>query len=55
MTNINSVPANSPAPNPLSSRGVKRSAIAAFDETIVEDDEREQQKQSYDFYRTDSL
>ncbi len=55
MTNINSVPANSPAPNSLSSRGVKRSATAAFDETIVEEDEREQQKQSYDFYRTDSL
>lgn len=55
MTNINSVPTNSPIPNPPSARGVKRSATIAFDDTIVEDDEREQHKQTYDFYRTDSL
>ena len=48
--NLNFVSANSP-----SSRGVKRTATIAFDETIVDDDEREQHKQTYDFYRTDSL
>jgi hypothetical protein len=61
ITNLNSVPSNSPAANPpassssSSSRGVKRSATVAFDETNAEDDEREQHKQTYDFYRTDSL
>jgi hypothetical protein len=47
---------NSPIPNPSSSsRGVKRSATVAFDDTIFDDDEREQHKQTYDFYRTDTL
>jgi hypothetical protein len=55
ITNLNSVPANSPVQNPTSTRGVKRSVTMAFDETITEDDEREQHKQTYDFYRTDSL
>lgn len=55
MTNINSVSTNSPLPNPPSIRSVKRSATTAFDETNIEDDEREQHKQTYDFYRTDSL
>ncbi len=61
ITNLNSVPPNSPALNPpassssSSSRGVKRPAAVAFDETNAEDDEREQHKQTYDFYRTDSL
>jgi hypothetical protein len=55
ITNVNSVSASSPATNLSSSRGIKRSATMAFDDTIVEDDEREQHKQTYDFYRTDSL
>jgi hypothetical protein len=52
---LNSIPANSPTPNPPSSRGLKRSATTAFDDSNVEDDEREQHKQTYDFYRTDSF
>ena len=37
-------------------RGLKRSATAAFDDLIiVEDDEREQHKQTYDFHRTDTF
>jgi hypothetical protein len=57
ITNLNSVPTNSPLPNPPSTRGVKRTATVAFDETtsVIDDDEREQHKQTYDFYRTDSL
>jgi hypothetical protein len=60
ITNLNSVPSNSPAANPptsssSSSRGVKRSATTAFDEINGDEDEREQDKQTYDFYRTDSL
>ena len=62
IANVNSVPSNSPAANPsasssssAASRGVKRSAAVASDETNAEYDEREQEKQTYDFYRTDSL
>ncbi|CAF2788936.1 unnamed protein product [Rotaria sp. Silwood2] len=43
------------APNPISTRGIKRSATKAFDETFIEDDEPEQQKQTYHFYRSDSF
>ena len=40
----------------ITNRGLKRSATAAFDDlTIVEDDEREQHKQTYDFHRTDTF
>jgi len=50
---------NSPLTNPPSNKGVKRSATTAFEETImhdvIDDDEREQQRQTYDFYRTDSF
>ncbi|CAF0983342.1 unnamed protein product [Rotaria sordida] len=55
ITNQNSTTINSPAPNPISTRGIKRSAAKALDETYIEDDESEQQKQTYDFYRTDSF
>ena len=59
ITNLNSVPSNSPAANPptassSSSRGVKRSATAAFDEINGDDDERES-KQTYNFHLTDAL
>ncbi len=56
ITNLNSLPTNSPLPNSTSSRGLKRSATIAFDDlSIVEDDEREQHKQTYDFHRTDTF
>ncbi len=56
ITNLNSVQTNSPAPLSTSSRGLKRSATMAFDDlSIVEDDEREQHKQTYDFHRTDTF
>ena len=56
ITNLNTVQTTSPAPASSSSRGLKRSATVAFDDlTVVEDDEREQHKQTYDFHRTDSL
>lgn len=56
ITNLNSVQVNSPAPISTVSRGVKRSATMAFDDlSIVEDDEREHHKQTYDFNRTDNF
>lgn len=58
ITNLNSLQTNSPAPltTSSSSRGLKRSATMAFDDlSIVEDDEREQHKQTYDFHRTDTF
>ena len=56
ITNLNSLQTNSPAPITTSSRGLKRSATMAFDDlSIVEDDEREQHKQTYDFHRTDTF
>lgn len=56
ITNLNSLQTNSPAPASTSSRGLKRSATVAFDDlSLVEDDEREQHKQTYDFYRTDTF
>ncbi|CAF3409358.1 unnamed protein product, partial [Rotaria socialis] len=56
ITNLNSVQTNSPAPTSTTSRGLKRSATMAFDDlSIVEDDEREQHKQTYDFNRTDNF
>ncbi|CAF4878968.1 unnamed protein product, partial [Rotaria sp. Silwood1] len=55
ITNQNSTITNSSAPNPISTRGIKRSATKAFDETFIEDDGPEQQKQTYDFYRSDSF
>ncbi|CAF2638292.1 unnamed protein product [Rotaria sp. Silwood2] len=55
ITNLNPTTTNSPASNSVTTRGVKRSATKAFDETFIEDDESEQQKQTYDFYRTDSF
>lgn len=56
ITNLNSVQTNSPAPVATSSRGLKRSATVAFDDlSIVEDDEHEQHKQTYDFHRTDTF
>lgn len=62
ITNHNSVSSNSPAPNQVSSvasvssvRGSKRSATVAFEEALVDDEERERQKQTYDFNRTDFL
>jgi len=56
ITNLNSLPINSPAPLSTSSRGLKRSATTAFDDlSIIEDDEREQHKQTYDFHRTDTF
>jgi len=56
ITNLNSIQTNSPAPISTSSRGLKRSATVAFDDlSIVEDDEREHHKQTYDFHRTDTF
>ncbi|CAF1072689.1 unnamed protein product [Rotaria magnacalcarata] len=56
ITNLNSVQTNSPVPASTTSRGLKRSATMAFDDlSIVEDDEREQHKQTYDFNRTDNF
>lgn len=56
ITNLTSVPTNSPTAASSSSRGLKRSATVAFDElSVVEDDERELHKQTYDFHRTDSF
>lgn len=56
IPNLNSVASNSPVPNPpSSSRSLKRSATVAFEETVPENNESEQQKQTYDFYQTDSL
>ncbi|CAF4698954.1 unnamed protein product, partial [Rotaria magnacalcarata] len=56
ITNLNSVQTNSPVPASTTSRGLKRSATIAFDDlSIVEDDEREQHKQTYDFNRTDNF
>ncbi|CAF1646210.1 unnamed protein product, partial [Adineta ricciae] len=56
ITNLTSVQTNSPAPATVTSRGLKRSATVAFDDpSIVEDDERELHKQTYDFHRTDSF
>jgi hypothetical protein len=52
ITNLNSVSSNSPASN---SHGLKRPIAMVFDDTNTEEDEREQHKQTYDFYRTDSL
>ena len=56
ITNLNSIQTNSPTPISTSSRGLKRSATVAFDDlSIVEDDEREHHKQTYDFHRTDTF
>ncbi|CAM4949581.1 unnamed protein product [Rotaria socialis] len=55
ITNLSSTTTSSPAPNPPATRGIKRSAAKAFDETFIEDDEPEHQKQTYDFFRTDSF
>ena len=56
ITNLNSIQTTSPAPANTSARGLKRSATTAFDDlSIVEDEEREQHKQTYDFHRTDSF
>ena len=58
IPNQNSVSSNSPAPNQsssTSSRGVKRSATLAFEETNADGEERERQRQTYDFNRTDLL
>jgi hypothetical protein len=56
ITNLNSLQTNSPLPISTTSRGVKRSATMAFDDlSIVEDEEREQHKQTYDFHRTDTF
>ncbi|CAF4766441.1 unnamed protein product, partial [Rotaria sp. Silwood1] len=55
ITNQNPITTSSPASNPIPIRGVKRSATKAFDETYIEDDESEHQKQTYDFNRTDSF
>ncbi|CAF0728160.1 unnamed protein product [Rotaria sordida] len=56
ITNLNSIQTNSPIPISTSSRGLKRSATIAFDDlSIIEDDEREQHKQTYDFQRTDTF
>jgi hypothetical protein len=56
ITNLNSIQTNSPTPISTSSRGLKRSATIAFDDlSIIEDEEREQHKQTYDFHRTDTL
>ena len=56
ITNLNSIQTNSPTPISTLPRGMKRSAIVAFDDlSIVEDDEREDHKQTYDFHRTDTF
>ena len=56
ITNLNSVQSHSPAPVNNTSRGLKRSATVAFDDlSIIDDDECEQHKQTYDFHRTDTF
>lgn len=55
ITNLNSLQTNSPT-TLSTTRGLKRSATMAFDDSsIIEDDEREQHKQTYDFHRTDTF